>query len=44
VKGLIDMRVRSQWLNMEGLWSLQLSFLSEKEFLEWKCSEHQATS
>lgn len=29
---------------MEGLYSLQLLFLSENEYLEWKCSEHQAAS
>ena len=29
---------------MEGLCSWQLLFLSENEYLEWKCSEHQAAS
>lgn len=27
---------------MKGLCSLQLLLLSENEYLEWKCSEHQA--
>lgn len=43
-KGLICLRVRSPWLNTEGLCSFQLLLLSENEYLEWNCSEHQAAS